>query len=169
MTKLVCTVLREVANGHSSVLRCLTSHREPVAELPHLRVSGSRLRRVWAYYSHVFGSSNRSASAVILIPGEGKVNRKRAEINKIRPNGSLDDVFFKSISWRWKILKSPSCALRRSLGLIPNIGGYRLDHTTGHCLTDSTYGNGLLFHMTQPTSRSIIKAIACSKPTISEN
>jgi len=30
-------------------------------------------------------------------------------------------------------------------------------------------GNGLLFHMTQPTSRSTIKAIACSKPTISEN
>ena len=29
--------------------------------------------------------------------------------------------------------------------------------------------NGLLFHMTQPTSRSIIKAIACSKPTISEH
>ena len=28
---------------------------------------------------------------------------------------------------------------------------------------------GLLFHMTQPTSRSIIKAIACSKPTISEH
>jgi len=30
-------------------------------------------------------------------------------------------------------------------------------------------GNGLLFHVTQPTSRSTIKAIACSKPTISEN
>ena len=30
-------------------------------------------------------------------------------------------------------------------------------------------GNGLLFHMTQPTSRSTIKAIACSKPTISEH
>jgi len=30
-------------------------------------------------------------------------------------------------------------------------------------------GNGLLFHMTQPTSRSTMKAIACSKPTISEN
>ena len=30
-------------------------------------------------------------------------------------------------------------------------------------------GNGLLFHMTQPTSRSTIKAISCSKPTISEN
>jgi len=29
--------------------------------------------------------------------------------------------------------------------------------------------NGLLIHMTQPTSRSIIKAIACSKPTISEH
>jgi len=29
--------------------------------------------------------------------------------------------------------------------------------------------NGLLFHMTQPTSRSIIKAIVCSKPTISEH
>jgi len=29
--------------------------------------------------------------------------------------------------------------------------------------------NGLLFHMTQPTSRSIMKAIACSKPTISEH
>jgi len=29
-------------------------------------------------------------------------------------------------------------------------------------------GNGILFHMTQPTSRSTIKAIACSKPTISE-
>jgi len=29
-------------------------------------------------------------------------------------------------------------------------------------------GNGLLFHMTQPTS-STIKAIACSKPTINEN
>ena len=28
---------------------------------------------------------------------------------------------------------------------------------------------GLLFHMTQPTSKSIIKAIACSKPTISEH
>jgi len=27
-------------------------------------------------------------------------------------------------------------------------------------------GNGLLFHMTQPTSRSTIKAIVCSKPTI---
>jgi len=32
-----------------------------------------------------------------------------------------------------------------------------------------TMVNGLLFHMTQPTSRSIIKAIACSKPTISEH
>jgi len=31
------------------------------------------------------------------------------------------------------------------------------------------YGNGLLFHMTQPTSRSTIKAIARSKPTISEH
>ena len=30
-------------------------------------------------------------------------------------------------------------------------------------------GNGLLFHMTQPISRSTVKAIACSKPTISEN
>jgi len=30
-------------------------------------------------------------------------------------------------------------------------------------------GNGLLFHMTQPVSRSTIKAIACSKPTISEH
>jgi len=30
-------------------------------------------------------------------------------------------------------------------------------------------GNGLLFHTTQPTSRSSIKAIAYSKPTISEN
>jgi len=30
-------------------------------------------------------------------------------------------------------------------------------------------GNGLLFHVTQPTSRSTIKAIAYSKPTISEN
>ena len=29
--------------------------------------------------------------------------------------------------------------------------------------------NGLLFHMTQPTSRSIIKAIACSKPIVSEH
>jgi len=29
--------------------------------------------------------------------------------------------------------------------------------------------NGLLFHMTQLTSKSIIKAIACSKPTISEH
>ena len=30
-------------------------------------------------------------------------------------------------------------------------------------------GNGLCFHMTQSISRSTIKAIACSKPTISEN
>jgi len=30
-------------------------------------------------------------------------------------------------------------------------------------------GNGLLFHVTQPTSRSTIKAIECSKPTISEH
>jgi len=29
--------------------------------------------------------------------------------------------------------------------------------------------NGLLFHMTQPTSRSIMKAIACSKPIVSEH
>jgi len=35
-------------------------------------------------------------------------------------------------------------------------------HLTGN-------GNGLLFHMTQSTSRSTIKAIACSKPTISEH
>jgi len=33
----------------------------------------------------------------------------------------------------------------------------------------TTNGNGLLFHMTQPISRSTIKAIACSKPTISEH
>jgi len=31
------------------------------------------------------------------------------------------------------------------------------------------YGNGLLFQMTQPTSRTTIKAIASSKPTISEH
>jgi len=30
-------------------------------------------------------------------------------------------------------------------------------------------GNGLLFHMTQPISRSTIKAIAYSKPTVSEH
>jgi len=30
-------------------------------------------------------------------------------------------------------------------------------------------GNGLLFHMTQPTRRGTIKAIALSKPTISEH
>jgi len=30
-------------------------------------------------------------------------------------------------------------------------------------------GNGLLFHMTQPISRSTIKAIACSKPAITEH
>ena len=30
-------------------------------------------------------------------------------------------------------------------------------------------GNGLLFHMTPPISRRTIKAIACSKPTISEH
>jgi len=30
-------------------------------------------------------------------------------------------------------------------------------------------GNGLLFHMTQPTSRSTIIVIAWSKPTISEH
>jgi len=30
-------------------------------------------------------------------------------------------------------------------------------------------GNGLLFHMTQPISRSTIKAIALSKSTIREN
>ena len=35
--------------------------------------------------------------------------------------------------------------------------------------SDYYNGNGLLFHMTQPTNRSIIKAIACSKPTISEH
>jgi len=30
-------------------------------------------------------------------------------------------------------------------------------------------GNGLLFHMTQPTNRSTTRTIACSKPTISEH
>jgi len=30
-------------------------------------------------------------------------------------------------------------------------------------------GNGFLFHITQPTSRSTTKAIACSKPTILAN
>jgi len=30
-------------------------------------------------------------------------------------------------------------------------------------------GNAFLFHMTQPTSRSTTKTIACSKPIISEN
>ena len=34
---------------------------------------------------------------------------------------------------------------------------------------DNGNGNGLLFHMTQLISRSTIKAIACSKPTISEH
>jgi len=37
------------------------------------------------------------------------------------------------------------------------------------CNNGNSNGNGLLFHMTQPISRSTIKAIACSKPTISEN
>jgi len=36
-------------------------------------------------------------------------------------------------------------------------------------MTNICNGNGLLFHMTQPTSRSIIKAIAYSKPIVSEN
>jgi len=37
--------------------------------------------------------------------------------------------------------------------------------------TEDATGNGnvLLFHITQPRSRGTIKAIACSKPTISEN
>jgi len=35
--------------------------------------------------------------------------------------------------------------------------------------TSLVNGNGLLFHMTQPISRSTTKAIACSKPTICEN
>jgi len=30
-------------------------------------------------------------------------------------------------------------------------------------------GNGLLFHMTQPTSRSTTKVIAWSKPTVSKH
>ena len=38
-----------------------------------------------------------------------------------------------------------------------------------HYVMQKNNGNGLLFHMTQPISRSTIKAIACSKPTISEN
>jgi len=40
-------------------------------------------------------------------------------------------------------------------------------HTDSRWLCGS--GNGLLFHVTQPISKSTIKAIACSKPTISEN
>ena len=38
-----------------------------------------------------------------------------------------------------------------------------------HCFNGNGNGNGLLFHMTQPISRSTTKAIACSKPTISEH
>ena len=38
-----------------------------------------------------------------------------------------------------------------------------------YCESPLGNGNGLLFHMTQPISRSTIKAIACSKPTISEH
>jgi len=37
--------------------------------------------------------------------------------------------------------------------------------TTATCSS----GYGLLFHMTQPTSTSITRAIACSKPTVSEH
>ena len=37
------------------------------------------------------------------------------------------------------------------------------------CIQIWSMVNGLLFHMTQPTSKRIIKAIACSKPTISEH
>jgi len=44
-----------------------------------------------------------------------------------------------------------------------------LHHGQNIRFCNSGYGNGLLFHMTQPTSRRIIKAIACSKPTISEH
>jgi len=40
---------------------------------------------------------------------------------------------------------------------------------TKHKVRNNGNGNGLLFHMTQPTSRSTIKAIACSKPIISEH
>jgi len=35
--------------------------------------------------------------------------------------------------------------------------------------SDVFNGNGLLFHMTQPISRSTIKAIACSKLAITEH
>jgi len=45
------------------------------------------------------------------------------------------------------------------------------DRLQVNSVTRARHGNGkgLLFHMTQPTSRSTIKAIACSKPTINEN
>jgi len=45
----------------------------------------------------------------------------------------------------------------------------RDDSIYGKNFDVSHTGNGLLFHMTQPTSRSTTKAIAWSKPTISEN
>jgi len=40
---------------------------------------------------------------------------------------------------------------------------------TNYTICQWSMVNGLLFHMTQPTSRSIIKAIACSKPIVSEH
>ena len=58
---------------------------------------------------------------------------------------------------------------------IVKITGWPLGKTAYSCVLAvflghlSNNGNDLLFHMTQPTSKSTIKAIACSKPTISEH
>jgi len=48
------------------------------------------------------------------------------------------------------------------------VRGFAISSHSLHIMV-MVYGNGLLFHMTQPISRSTIKTIACSKPTISEH
>jgi len=58
--------------------------------------------------------------------------------------------------------KQPGCDVNTRHGCC---GGVRISH---HCIQFIGLF-GLLFHKTQPTSRSTIKAIACSKPTISEH
>ena len=76
---------------------------------------------------------------------------------------SAADMFDRLPSIIWLCNTWPTVTLQRLFGMSGPVTSVARD-ATFDVITSMV--NGLLFHMTQPTSRSIIKAIVCSKPTI---
>ena len=78
------------------------------------------------------------------------------------------ETTFVITNWKLSVMVCNSCSIDKCVPY-SNSNFCQSHQAFGSLRSSYGNGNGLLFHMTQPISRSTIKAIACSKPTISEH